>query len=266
MAKFDQCVNLPPPASTQAVDKRSDCNGCYYSLRTRHKQTGERDNSALWNVYTKLPIKTLNRHLTRGLALYWTNSLSAAQRAQWETEAAGASWTNYDGQPSTPNGFEYFVAYNRTRRYYLFDPRQNGARLFLGAGEIAAGYTVLFPITTAPAWAVIPTPTAVIQGVVIDTHPAPYVWFSVPNIPDNFNYDIDCVISITHRTMCGPTPSSYIHTYNSGVFQQGGNDYGACYLDYPGPPVGLVRHATVGVRYRHLTSHIWSDFQWLAVS
>jgi hypothetical protein len=117
MAKFHECANLPEPSINQGVFKATNRFGCFYSLRDRRPKPTNLWAQNWWNGYYNKNIRAQRRQLMRQIGLAWNAKLSGTQRTAWEALAGSITWTNYNGDAHTGNGFELFVAVQTERRY-----------------------------------------------------------------------------------------------------------------------------------------------------
>lgn len=258
MAKFDPCAVLPDPTDTQAVWKSTNRFGCFYASPHTQKTAHRHPRPTTWDKYTKLPIYTLNKKLTAGIATYWSTVLSPAQRTAWATTAATASWLDFAGNTITPNGFELFVATNRIDRYWVFTPTWNGAHLYKPA-EIIHGYTVEFPITAPQSPWSQPAAPNITYSEVIDGY---WIYLEFTQPPDPYNMALQTVQATNFQPPTGGNPRSYIATNNT---TDASSDPGftGIYFDFPRPAGTPRRSIRLGARFYNVATHNWSDPIWI---
>jgi len=80
------------------------------------------------------------RNAVRALTIGWQNTLTEAQRGQWDTYAANVAWINHLGQSVYLTGMNHYVRSNTTMVSLGFARTDDAPSIFnIGAAELALG-------------------------------------------------------------------------------------------------------------------------------
>lgn len=262
MAKFDVLTTLPKPDRDQAVYLRVDRNGHQWVIKKKKRKPIPRALGSAWDVYTVLPILTVNRAVTKTLANFWKNTLDSTQRAAWDAAAAGVSWTGYEGSVSNPTGFKFFMACNRYQEYYGFNPLAPYFNIF-NYEPLELNSLRAYPITTPPTWSGLP-PDPQVNNLQI--YGGTFIEFDTQVLPKTWPYTLPCAIALNATLIGTHVPTRYVA--QRGSISQNFDNSGHCvvYVDWPGPRDSQLPNLTVGFRLFDTSTNVWGNPTWIRIN
>jgi hypothetical protein len=245
------CVRAPKPTRKQALQLGKVKSTCTFHAKHPRPKRGTKSSVLYWTPIMRMSVFHLTKQNLRLIARHWKRSLTTAERAIWNSWAAGATMYSYDGKTHTPTGFQAYVRVVKSQNFLYFSPYDVHGN----------PWTVIFPNPPSTPWSDLGPPDISIR----DRFDDGWIGVKFANIPQS--PDLYALLNVARPGTNPSRPHSWFAGWNASASVSWLNpDFYSFYrTDFPLLPPTTNTPMVCSLSYYDATTYSWGDYAYFYV-